>query len=71
MKSMCPERQALTLKLSVASVKVYGLASEEAEATKKQDSNRGRFTAVLRAARTEARAAEKALGEHIKQHGCQ
>ena len=68
---MCPERQALTLKLSVASAKVYGLASEEAEATKRRDSNLGRFSPMLRAARAEARAAEKALGEHIKEHGCE
>ena len=71
MKSMYPECETLTLKLSVASAKVYGLTTEEAEAIKKHDSKLGRFATLLRDARAEARAAEKALGDHIKQHGCQ
>jgi hypothetical protein len=70
-KSICPECETLTLKFSVASAKVYGLASEQAEATKRRDSNLGRFSPMLRVARAEAREAEKALGEHSKQHGCE
>ena len=70
MESLCQERLALARKVSEAITTVYWLREEQEAAKARKDGKADEFREALMHAREIQRKAERALREHIEQHGC-
>lgn len=67
----CPERSTLSKAVADAVTVTYRAKGKYDMANEKQADNVGQLGDVLSKATAAERAAERALQEHIEQHGCE
>jgi hypothetical protein len=67
----CPERSRLSRPVVDAIAEVYRAKAAHDTAKQKRADNEHELAIALRKARDAERAAERALGEHIMEHGCE
>jgi hypothetical protein len=70
MEERCPDRLTLSQDLSAAIATVYGIRREHEVAKVRKAPNTGALLVALSQAREAQRRGERAVREHIKQHGC-
>ena len=70
MPSLCTERRILSDTVVAAVASVYRAKEAYESAKSKKTADVDKLSVVLAAARKSERDATRALGDHIKQHGC-